>query len=356
MARRGLAGEARIGRGKPRVDAGQRAAIGLIGTARRVVAALFGQRGDSLVDRGMLAGDRQLGAEPVDRGEIMSQHRLARAGQRGFERLGGDERIAVTVPADPRARTQEAWQAITERAIPALIERGQRRQKHVAQVGERGFHLIGDVQLFAAKDARLPQQGDLADDRLIHRIALRRGGETAILHRHQFGDAIAVIDHRLAAHFGGMRGEHRGDQPVREQIDDRRAIDPLRFKPSDGGGDIGALFGRHALPILGQIGEHRKQHEAAREIERLVKRQPIEAGIDGVRPGAPARAIDRGRSDIFDPPEQCIAAIGADDIAQQRAEKTDVGIVGDRGKLSHARPAALRQDDRQPLSEASTLS
>ena len=108
---------------------------------------------------------------------------------------------------------------------------------------------------------------------------------------------------------------------------------PSLRQPLDRRGDVRARLGGDALAVLGEIGEHREQHEPAHEIERLVERQPVEPEID-LAPHA-AMPIDRRRADIFGAPEQLVAAIGADHVAEQLAEKADVGIVGDRGKLGH---------------------
>src|SRR3546814_14595174 len=92
MAGGGLAREMGERGGEPGVDTGERAPIGLVGAARCVVAARVGQIGDGLVDRGMLARNRRFGAERVDRVEIETEHRLARAAERGDQRNRGDER------------------------------------------------------------------------------------------------------------------------------------------------------------------------------------------------------------------------------------------------------------------------
>ncbi len=82
---------------------------------------------------------------------------------------------------------------------------------------------------------------------------------------------------------------------------------------------MGIGFGGDALPVLGQIGEHREQHEAAHEIERLVEAQRLEPGIDRAGIGEPAVAIDRGRADRLGPFIKRVAAIAADHVAQQLA-------------------------------------
>src|SRR3546814_16512939 len=78
------------------------------------------------------------------------------------------------------SRLEEVRAALAERTVPALVERGQRGQKHVAQIGERGLDLVGDVELFAPQHARLPQKRDLARDRLVDIVAVGRRGEPAI--------------------------------------------------------------------------------------------------------------------------------------------------------------------------------
>src|SRR3546814_13355359 len=89
MAGGGLAREMGERGGEPGVDTGERAPIGLVGAARCVVAARVGQIGDGLVDRGMLARNRQFGAERVDRVEVETAHPPARAACRGDRTSGG---------------------------------------------------------------------------------------------------------------------------------------------------------------------------------------------------------------------------------------------------------------------------
>src|SRR3546814_6284798 len=115
MAGGGLAREMGERGGEPGVYTGDRAPIGLVGAARCVVAARVGQIGDGLVDRGMLARNRQFGAERVDRVEIETEHRLARAAERGAQRIGGDEGVAVAIAADPASRLEEVRAALAER-------------------------------------------------------------------------------------------------------------------------------------------------------------------------------------------------------------------------------------------------
>jgi hypothetical protein len=71
---------------------------------------------------------------------------------------------------------------------------------------------------------------------------------------------------------------------------------PSFSQPVERGRDVGARLGRDALPVLGEIGEHREEHEAAHERERVVEAQRIKPEIDLVRPAIPrCRSTDAER-------------------------------------------------------------
>ena len=210
--RRRLADNLRIGRAKPRINARQRPAIGLIAAARRAIAARLGQRLDRVGHRGKARRHRQLGAQPMHRVDIVPQHRRGIAPRRHDHRLGGDERIAVAVAADPAADAQEARGALPQLGFPACVKFGYDGQEDVAQIGQRIVDLVGDEQLLHAQRPRLPQQHDLAPDRILDDIALGRFVHPGVAQQHQLGDAILVIEHRLAPHLGRVRGQHRRDE------------------------------------------------------------------------------------------------------------------------------------------------
>ena len=97
-------------------------------------------------------------------------------------------------------------------------------------------------------------------------------------------------------------------------------------------GDVRAWLGGDALPVLGEVGEHREQHEAAHEGERVVEGEGIDA-VDAVRIDNAARAVHRGGANIFDPAEQRLPAIGADDVAEQPPRKRMPGFCVIGGAL-----------------------
>src|SRR3546814_12913163 len=81
-------------------------------------------------------------------------------------------------------------------------------------------------------------------------------------------------------------------------------------------------LGGDPLPVLGQVGEHRKQHETAHERDGVVEAQRLQPRIARLGPGDAAMAIDARRSDIFGLAEQFLAAIGANDVAERSEEHT----------------------------------
>src|SRR5439155_19842066 len=111
-----------------------------------------------------------------------------------------------------------------------------------------------------------------------------------------------------------------------EQVRDLVFADAFAAQYVDGLREIVAQLGRSALAVLGEVGEHREKHETADEIERFVLGQSSEAGLDSVV-GHTAVAVDGGRPDIFDPPEQSVAAEAPDDVAEDSPKETDIGVL-----------------------------
>src|ERR1700686_464304 len=97
-----------------------------------------------------------------------------------------------------------------------------------------------------------------------------------------------------------------------------------------------------AVQILGKIGQHREQHEAAHKGDRLIEAERIEARLHAAQLGHTAKAVDRVGANIFDATEQCLATVFANHVSEQLAEKTDVRILGnDRGRGRHELPVSI---------------
>ena len=122
----------------------------------------------------------------------------------------------------------------------------------------RNLHFVGDEQPLAAQRPGLPEQRDLAQDCGIQHVTLWRLFLAFVLHQQQFGDAGLVVDDALAPDLSGMGGQHRRDQRLFEQIQDRLPVDALAGQQLDRLDHRGPFFRRDPLTILGQIGEQRK--------------------------------------------------------------------------------------------------
>ena len=199
----------------------------------------------------------------------------------------------------------------------------------------------------------MPQKGDLATDRLVDQFAVLGLGRADILEAHQIGDPVAMIDHRLAPHLGRVGGQDRRDQGPFEQGQGRVAVDALRLQPGKRGGHVGAGLGGDAPAVLGEVGEHRKEHEAAHEGERVVEAQRRQRRLDCFLVGLAARLVDGGGANALDPLEQILAAMIADDVAEDPSEIADVGILGDRrvrghGPMLHRTTSAVNEEAIHP--------
>ncbi len=132
---------------------------------------------------------------------------------------------------------------------------------------------------------------------------------------HQCGDPVAVIQHALAHHFGGMRRQHRSDQCSVQQLGDFSGLYALRGQKLQGRCQCVAFFRGRSLPVFGKIGQHGKQHEAAYEGNGLVERQSLQSGGQAAGVGDAAIAVHGRRPYGFDALKQSLAAIGANYVA-----------------------------------------
>ena len=87
-----------------------------------------------------------------------------------------------------------------------------------------------------------------------------------------------------------------------------------------------------ALLVLGSVLATIRRGEAAYEGDCLVKRQSLQSGSQSARVGDTAIAVDGRRPYGFDALKQALAAVGANYVAQNLAEKSDVGVLSDGGR------------------------
>lgn len=94
-------------RRQARIDAGDREAIGLTAPMRRGVRRALRQRAQLFRDVSEMRRDRQFRAEHVQLFEVELHHPARLQPQRAAHHIGGDERIAIAVAADPASHPQE---------------------------------------------------------------------------------------------------------------------------------------------------------------------------------------------------------------------------------------------------------
>ena len=100
---------------------------------------------------------------------------------------------------------------------------------------------------------------------IVDAVAARGLLAPGIAQLHQIGDAVLVVDHRLAAHFGGVRGQHRHHQRPFQHRQHRVAPDVPGVQRVKRRAQRRLGLDRRGHPVLDQIGQHRKQHEPAHE-------------------------------------------------------------------------------------------
>jgi hypothetical protein len=331
-------------RGHAGIQAGERAAVGLVGALRVPVGRALGEREQlgGRLDHGRRA--RQVGAELVQLLQVPGEDPRRLHAQRAPEHLGRHERVAVAVAADPGAHAQERRRlGDGARALPArerVLERGiqarQLVQEGLVVVGDAVRHLVDHREPLAAQHARLPQREHVAAHRLVVGLALLGREAHAVALLEQRGDASLGVEHDAPLHLGGMRREHRHDQRLPEEPGQC-------VRPDPGGGDAVHRVGEAALArrgpadqvcarasdvvqVLGDVGEVREVAEGAHHDHGVVGAEPVEDGLQlGPRLGVVVAVEgDRAATDALDEVEGVRALLLAHGVAEQAAEQADV--------------------------------
>ncbi len=91
--------------GEARIHSGDGAPVGLLAARGGGIVGRVGKRRKLRTHRGEIGGKRQLGSELVQFVQIVADRPGALQPHRFVQHVSGDERIAIAVPADPRADT-----------------------------------------------------------------------------------------------------------------------------------------------------------------------------------------------------------------------------------------------------------
>lgn len=139
-----------------------------------------------------------------------------------------------------------------------------------------------------------------------------------------------MVDHALAPHLGGVGGEDRHNERVVEQVSDGAFADAVRLQLRGRVRHRGAGIRGDALPVLCEVGEERKEHEAADEGEGVVQCERFQLLDDLALFRQTTMLVDRCGSYRLDPIEARGSVVAPDDVPKQLSQIPDVRVLLDR--------------------------
>ena len=221
------------GGGDSRVDAGEGPSIRLVAAVRAGIGRTFRQREQFSRGAAHERGHGEFRAERVKLLEVVVEHARRLHAQRPREHLGGHERVAVAVAADPRADAQERRQLdgglarMTPREIvlECTVELRQLGHERVLVERQPIRDLVEHVELLEPQHAGLPQREHRAPDRLVVGGTLTGRQPVAVTRAQQPFELQLEVAHALALHLRRVRGEHGHDQRVTEERGEGVATD-----------------------------------------------------------------------------------------------------------------------------------
>ena len=263
--------------------------------------------------------------------EIIIENGLRLAADRIFQRLRGDVRIAVTIPAHPRTGFQERQDIAvqTEQVRQPALDGRNLAKEGTREDGDGVLDLVVDVNADRPQHARLPQRPDLApelgfDFRAFSRLLVR-----PFAHHQQGADVGFAIEDALAPHLGRMRRNNGRQQRVR-QIGARTS-----------GGDVRVRFQllqrtRPCLDVdemvVGDVGELGKDGEGPNEERHLGRLELAQPAVEPDIGDAVAMFADRLLANLLNQVEVGLAALQAlrvlailflDDRPEQASQKAN---------------------------------
>ena len=131
------------------------------------------------------------------------------------EHLGRDERVAVAVAADPgahRDRTRvgdRAAESTFGEFLDIVLERRDRLEDARPVVAQGLVDLVTDPELRQADLGGLPQRQDFEPHEVVELGEFARALTGSCSASEQLGHGVHVVEHGLAADFGGVGGDYR---------------------------------------------------------------------------------------------------------------------------------------------------
>ena len=329
--------------------------LGIAGQARR--QSPRGRAGRRAIP-GRRRGRRHGLHEAIRDGLVAAQDVVRVDAQRPFRDVGGHARVAVAVAADPAAPAQERPDPRRPCAGPggsaapsSAAARGRihgpvddprepRREREQRRVEER--HRRPDLVEHGRRDRSQvrgpPQEGDLLAQAAAD-LGVLGGREARVVHaREQVATATQRDQDRPAARLGRVGGEDRRDRQGRELGVEVLVRPPERPQPPDRlghrvvqdavvGGSLAPSQGSDATARLGQVDQLEVERERADDGFRGAEIQSGEVLVEAATLGRIAFGAqpDRSLADPFHEIEQVRTGLLGDDLAEERAQQTDLG-------------------------------
>ena len=327
---------------------------------RRGVAGRLGERVERVVGGHPRRAHAQLGAELVRLDEVVLEHRGGLPGGGVEERVGGDERVAVAIAADPTADVQERRDgqrraAVGEQILEIAHQARQLGEERAPMVVEAVVDLVDHRDPLRAQQPRAPHRENGAAQRLIGARRVRRREGRVIPFGEERGDLALAVEDALALHLGRVGGEHRGDMRRAQHRRHRVVVDAGAMQAAERRFDAAVrvagarqqVGARQALHVL-ILGDVRKLGKERRRMHRKQAVVVAEAGEHHLEVTARldlllATEAHRRAPDRFDFPQRVVAGLLRDRLAEETAEKADVGAQAIRNSCSSTTASRVRE-------------
>ncbi len=349
-----------------RVQAGehaaQGAAVGLVGAERRLVAGCGGQRQQLGARRDEAVRDRQHPPQAAQCAEVVVEGGDRRPVGGRAQHVGGHERVAVAIAADPRSHAHGPGGVdidappLRDEPFQVALERRDDLEQAGVVVAQRFVDLVGDAQLRHPQHRRLPQRQHEHAQPSIQLVALRRRRREIGADGKDRADVGEQVEHGLAADLGRVGGDHRHHEQVVDELADPVGVDPggeqvveRRLDAAELGlAAVGAVVAAAPLVVhvLGRVGQQRQPPERPDQVQLLGDRAVGEGdGEAAERAATVAPGVDRPLAHALDQREHVGAGLLAHDLAEQPPEQPDVlaegGVLPGLRHLPNVRPRPL---------------
>ena len=301
-----------------------------------------------------LLGAAELRGQLVDRAQQLGERAVVLQLQHGGSHLGGHERVAVAVAADPAPEVQRAGMGGKLDADPRelrvhLVEQvAADVAQQLLQVVDRRPRLVGGSRTVDAQFVGLPDQVDRLGEPPPDAFLIHRGLTRIRLLVEQFADAPQLGEHGTARRLGGVGGKHRPHVESRGHFAQGGALrvvglDMVEQGAQAAAGDAAARSVLvHAMGLFGHVGQVKEGGEGAHQVGGVGDVEPGQQGVElggGAVIGAGVARLLAQRAHALDQLQQMRAVLPHQGVAEQVAEQPDVGPHRRVPRL--AKPAAV---------------